>query len=64
MEPTKKKVKKTLNKLLNDIKFRDDYEKMLNLRIEINEAIEEYNLKEYIEKYNSLARKLYQNNSE
>ena len=60
---TKKQVRKTLNKLLNDIKSPEDqhlYEKMFNLKIEINDAIEEYNLKEYIEKYNSLARKLYQ----
>ena len=56
MEKTLEEVRDRLDKLFDEAKISEDYELMLNLKLEINDAVEKYGLRGYINKYNELSR--------
>lgn len=55
METSEEETINKLEKLFKDAETSENYEVMLNLKLEIEDAVDKYNLREYIHKYNKLS---------
>lgn len=55
METSEEETINKLEKLFKDAETSENYEVMLNLKLEIEDAVDKYNLRGYIHKYNKLS---------